>query len=100
VAVENIYRHLGMRKQNKLDAIFGHERGHAAIVTLATLSVIVAFLPMFFITGMMGPYMRPMALNVPLAMLSSLLVSFAITPWLSSKMLKEGRGRHEVSRRM
>jgi multidrug efflux pump subunit AcrB len=35
----------------------------------------------------MGPYMRPMALNVPLAMLASMLVSFAITPWISSKLL-------------
>jgi multidrug efflux pump subunit AcrB len=44
---------------------------------------------MFFITGMMGPYMRPMALNVPLAMLASMLVSFAITPWISSKLLRD-----------
>ena len=37
----------------------------------------------------MGPYMRPMALNVPLAMLASMLVSFAITPWVSSKLLRD-----------
>ncbi len=92
VAVENIYRHLGLRKQSKLDAISTAMKEVGPPVILATLSVIAAFLPMFFITGMMGPYMRPMALNVPLAMLSSLLVSFAITPWLSSKMLKEGGG--------
>lgn len=90
VAVENIYRHLGMRKQGKLDAISTAMNEVMPPVTLATLSVIAAFLPMFFITGMMGPYMRPMALNVPLAMLASLLVSFAITPWVSSKLLKEG----------
>ena len=47
---------------------------------------------MFFITGMMGPYMRPMALNVPLAMLMSMVVSFAITPWVSSKLLKKETG--------
>jgi multidrug efflux pump subunit AcrB len=56
---------------------------------------VVAFLPMFFITGMMGPYMRPMALNVPLAMLSSLIVAVAITPWLSSKILKVDGHSHE-----
>jgi multidrug efflux pump subunit AcrB len=49
----------------------------------ATLAVIVSFLPMFFITGMMGPYMRPMALNVPVTMLMSMLVAFTITPWLA-----------------
>jgi multidrug efflux pump subunit AcrB len=53
------------------------------------LAVIVSFLPMFFITGMMGPYMRPMALSVPLTMLMSMVVAFAITPWLANKLLKE-----------
>ena len=38
---------------------------------------------MFFITGMMGPYMAPMALNVPISMLMSMVVAFTITPWLS-----------------
>src|SRR5262249_39222758 len=50
--------------------------------------VILSFIPMFFITGMMGPYMRPMALNVPVAMLMSMLVAFTITPWLSYHVLK------------
>ncbi len=90
VAVENIYRHLGLRRRPKLDAISEAMGEVMPPVILATISVIVAFIPMFFITGMMGPYMRPMALNVPLAMLASLLVSFAITPWVSSKLLKEG----------
>ncbi|HQU41801.1 MAG TPA: efflux RND transporter permease subunit, partial [Pirellulales bacterium] len=52
------------------------------------LAVIVSFLPMFYITGMMGPYMRPMALNVPVTMLMSMLVAFTITPWLAYHMLK------------
>ena len=57
-------------------------------IILATLAVIISFVPMFFITGMMGPYMAPMALNVPVAMLMSLLVAFTITPWLSLHMLR------------
>ena len=57
-------------------------------IIVATLAVIISFLPMFFITGMMGPYMAPMALNVPVAMLMSLVVSFTITPWLSLHLLK------------
>ena len=57
----------------------------------------VSFLPMFFITGMMGPYMRPMALNVPVAMLMSMVVAFTVTPWLSYHVLKGvyGKGGHE-----
>jgi multidrug efflux pump subunit AcrB len=88
VGVENIYRHLAMRRLPRLSAIAAAMNEVMPPVVLATLSVIVAFLPMFFITGMMGPYMRPMALNVPLAMIASMLVAFAITPWVSSKLLK------------
>ena len=57
-------------------------------ILMATLAIILSFIPMFFISGMMGPYMAPMALNVPLTMISSLLVALAITPWVSSKLLK------------
>lgn len=88
VAVENIYRHLTRRKKRHLDAISDAMNEVMPPIVLSTFTVMVAFLPMFFITGMMGPYMRPMALNVPLAMLSSMLVSLTITPWVSSKMLK------------
>ncbi|MCP5488861.1 MAG: efflux RND transporter permease subunit [Verrucomicrobia bacterium] len=88
VAVENIYRHLTMRKKRPIDAISDAMNEVMPPIVLSTLTVMVAFLPMFFITGMMGPYMRPMALNVPLAMFSSMLVSLMITPWVSSKMLK------------
>ena len=89
VSVENIYRHLMMGGRKKLEAISIAINEVMPPVILATLAIIVSFLPMFFITGMMGPYMRPMALNVPLAMLMSMLVSFAITPWVSSKLLKQ-----------
>ncbi len=91
VAVENIYRHLGIGKQPRLDAIQTAMNEVMPPLILATLSVMVAFVPMFFITGMMGPYMRPMALNVPLAMLSSMIVSLMITPWVSSIMLKNAK---------
>jgi len=96
VGVENIYRHLAMRKLPRLQAIAVAMNEVMPPVVLATLAVIVAFLPMFFITGMMGPYMRPMALNVPLAMLSSLIVAVAITPWLSHKLLKVEGHDHDT----
>lgn len=96
VAVENIYRHLKMGKQRRDDAILTAMNEVMPPLILATLAVMVAFVPMFFITGMMGPYMRPMALNVPLAMLSSMIVSLMITPWVSSVMLK-GANFHDHS---
>ena len=54
---------------------------------MSTLTIVVAFLPLAFITGMMGPYMAPMAFNVPIAVISSTLVAFLVTPWLASRLL-------------
>ena len=55
---------------------------------MSTVTIILAFVPLAFITGMMGPYMAPMAFNVPIAVMISTLVAFMVTPWLSSKALK------------
>lgn len=90
VDVENIYRHLKMGRQRPLRAVLTAVNEVRPPIILATLVVIISFVPMFFITGMMGPYMRPMALNVPLAMAMSLLVAFTVTPWMSYHVL----GRH------
>jgi len=92
VSVENISRYLSMRKHPRLEAVTLAMNEVMPPIVLATLSIIVSFIPMFFISGMMGPYMAPMALNVPLTMISSMLVAFAITPWISSKLLKESSG--------
>lgn len=89
VSVENISRYLSMRKYPRMQAVTLAMDEVMPPIMLATLSIIVSFIPMFFISGMMGPYMAPMALNVPLTMICSMLVAFAITPWISSKLLKE-----------
>ncbi|MGD2107839.1 MAG: efflux RND transporter permease subunit [Phycisphaerae bacterium] len=88
VDVENIYRHLRMRRQRPLQAVLTAVNEVRPPIILATLAVIVSFVPLFFITGMMGPYMRPMALNVPLAMLMSLVVAFTVTPWMTYHVMK------------
>ena len=88
VDVENIYRHLRFGRQKPLQAVLTAVNEVRPPIILATLAVIISFVPMFFITGMMGPYMRPMALNVPLAMLMSLVVAFTITPWMTYHVLK------------
>ena len=88
VDVENISRHFALRKRATRRIVMEAVAEIRPPLIVATLAVIVSFLPMFFITGMMGPYMRPMALNVPVAMLMSMLVAFTITPWLSYHMLK------------
>ncbi len=88
VDVENIFRHFRMRKQPPLQAVLTAVNEVRPPIIVATLVVIVSFLPMFFITGMMGPYMRPMALNVPIAMLMSMVISFTVTPWMSYLVMR------------
>jgi len=88
VDVENITRHFAMRKKATRRIVLEAVAEIRPPLITATLAVIVSFLPMFYITGMMGPYMRPMALNVPVTMLMSMLVAFTITPWLAYHMLK------------
>lgn len=92
IDVENIYRHLRRRGRDPFRAVLDAVNEVRPPIILATLAVIVSFLPMFFITGMMGPYMRPMALNVPLAMFMSLVVAFTVTPWMSYHALKGAAG--------
>ncbi len=92
VDVENIARHFALRRKATRHIVLEAVREIRPPLITATLAVIVSFLPMFFITGMMGPYMRPMALNVPVTMLMSMVVAFTITPWLSYHVLKRHYG--------
>ncbi len=93
VDVENIHRHLAMRRGTALAAVRTAMNEVLPPILLATLAVIVSFLPLLLITGMMGPYMRPMALNVPVAMLMSMAVAFTITPWLGYRALRGAAAR-------
>ena len=92
VDVENIYRHLKMGLQKPLDAVMQGVDEVRPPVILATLAVIASFLPVTFVTGMMGSYMRPMAMAVPVAMLMSMVVAFTITPWMTYQALKNVYG--------
>lgn len=88
VDVENIARHFALHGRATRDIVLEAVAEIRPPLITATLAVMVSFLPLFFITGMMGPYMRPMALNVPVAMIMSMVVAFTITPWLSYHALK------------
>ncbi len=93
VDVENIHRHFQLRLYPPLTATLVAVDEVRAPTMLATFTVIISFLPMFFVTGMMGPYMRPMPLNVPVAMLMSLVVAFTVTPWATYHLLKKEYGK-------
>ncbi|MFH1570843.1 MAG: efflux RND transporter permease subunit [Gemmatimonadota bacterium] len=91
VVVENIVRHYRMPEnrtrplaQVAVEAV--DEVGNPTI--LATLTVIAAILPMAFVGGLMGPYMRPIPVGASAAMIFSLLVAFIVTPWASLRLLR------------
>ncbi|MEO7456012.1 MAG: efflux RND transporter permease subunit [Gemmatimonadaceae bacterium] len=88
VVVENIYRHLQMGDRTPevatVEAV--DEVGNPTI--LATFAVIAAILPMAFVSGMMGPYMRPIPIGASVAMLASLAIAFVVTPYLAYRLLK------------
>jgi multidrug efflux pump subunit AcrB len=92
VVVDNIYRHLQMgdRKPEVAAVEAVDEVGNPTI--LATFTVIAAILPMAFVSGMTGPYMRPIPVGATVAMLASLGVAFIVTPYLSYRLLKGHTG--------
>jgi multidrug efflux pump subunit AcrB len=93
VVVENIVRHWRMPANRRrppfevaVEAV--DEVGNPTI--LATLTVVAAILPMAFVGGLMGPYMRPIPIGASAAMVFSLLVAFMVTPWAAVRILKSG----------
>ena len=78
VVVENIVRHWRMPANRKRAAVRGGGRGRGRgrqPTILATLTVVAAILPMAFVGGLMGPYMRPIPIGASAAMVFSLLVA-------------------------
>jgi len=94
VVVENIVRHfqLPYNKGRSWSAIAVEAVGEVGNPTiLATFAVIAAVLPMAFVGGLMGPYMRPIPIGSSAAMFWSLLIAFIVTPWASIRILRWGR---------
>ncbi|MBA3009140.1 MAG: efflux RND transporter permease subunit [Desulfobacula sp.] len=100
VVVENVVRHYHLpenhsRSRFKVAIEAVDEVGNPTI--LATLAVIAAILPMAFVGGLIGPYMRPIPMGASAAMFFSLLVAFIVTPWASVRMIKpDGHGQHDL----
>ncbi|HET6437330.1 MAG TPA: efflux RND transporter permease subunit [Anaeromyxobacter sp.] len=90
VVVENIHRHLYLPGPARsfvrivLDAV--DEVGNPTI--LATVAVIAAILPMAFVRGLMGPYMRPIPVGASVAMVFSLVIAFVVSPWAALKVFR------------
>ena len=87
VVVENIHRHMTLGGRNLREAIPEAVSEVGGPTILATFTVIAALLPMAFVSGLMGPYMRPIPINASAGMLLSLAVALVVTPWLALKLL-------------
>ncbi|MFW5828752.1 MAG: efflux RND transporter permease subunit [Planctomycetota bacterium] len=85
--VDNIQRHILMRRRGPFAATLVAVQEVMPPVIMSTLAIIVSFLPLFFITGMMGPYMQPMAVNVPLTVTFSTLTALTVVPWAAHRLL-------------
>ncbi len=98
VAIENIARHWGMhdgrsRVEAAIEAVA--EVGNPTII--ATLTVVVALLPMLFVSGLMGPYMSPIPANASAAMIFSFFVAVMVTPWLMVRFgTDHAKGQHKA----
>ncbi len=95
IVIENIHRHFEIGdKPREYAAVYAtNEIGNPT--NIATFAIILAFIPMFFVTGMMGPYMRPIPFNVPVAMIASLFIAYIFTPWAAVKFLPEHKKEHK-----
>ncbi|MFO1510143.1 MAG: efflux RND transporter permease subunit [Steroidobacteraceae bacterium] len=86
VVVENIHRHMQIGGLSLTEAIPVAVDEVGGPTILATFTVIAALLPMAFVTGLMGPYMRPIPINASMGMLISLAVAFVFTPWMYRRL--------------
>lgn len=103
VVIENIHRHIhdGFDPE-KFDEVLIRATNEIGNPTnVATIAVILAFIPMLFVTGMMGPFMAPIPFNVPVAMIASLVIAYILVPYvayrfLGKKAIKEMQAREST----
>jgi len=102
VVVENIHRYFTTIKLSPMEGAIRavDEIGNPTI--LATVAVIASILPMAFVSGLMGPYMRPIPVGASMAMIFSLLVAFIVTPYFSYRFMRGevSGGAHETASEM
>jgi len=100
VVIENIHRHIhdGFDPEKFDEVLINATNEIGNPTNVATIAVILAFIPMLFVTGMMGPFMAPIPFNVPVAMIASLVIAYILVPYvayrfLGKKAIKEMQAR-------
>ncbi len=92
IVIENIHRHLHhpSAKDKEMGELLIEATDEVGGPTnIATLAIIMTMVPMVFVGGMMGSFMKPIPYNVPVALFASLVVAYIFTPYLSLKLLKK-----------
>ena len=92
IVIENIHRHLHAHDaaDKEMDELLVEATDEIGAPTnIATLAIILTMVPMAFVGGMMGSFMKPIPYNVPVALIASLFVAYIFTPYLSLKLLKK-----------
>jgi multidrug efflux pump subunit AcrB len=98
IVIENIHRHLhthGSESRDMDELLVTATDEIGAPTNIATLAIILTMVPMAFVGGMMGEFMKPIPLNVPIALIASLFIAYIFTPYLSKKLLNRNEdGAH------
>ena len=97
IVIENIHRHMhtpGAHLRDKHEIMISATDEIGAPTNVATLAIILTMVPMAFVGGMMGEFMKPIPYNVPVALFVSLIVAYIFTPYLANKMLKVEKHDH------
>ncbi len=89
VVLENIYRHIHLGEDRFEAALNGTREVGAAIVS-STLSTVAIFVPLAFISGVVGEFFSPFAISVSLALIASTAVAITIVPVLGASLLRRG----------
>jgi hydrophobic/amphiphilic exporter-1 (mainly G- bacteria), HAE1 family len=98
VVIENIYRHLSLGKDARIAASEGAKEVGGAI-TASTLTTVAVFLPVVFISGLLGELFTEFALTISFSLIASLVVALTVIPMLASRLLKKPKGNLEAKRR-
>jgi len=97
VVIENIVRKVGEEKKISKDT-FAEAVGEVGMgLFMSTVTTVLSFIPMAYISGMMGPYMGPIPFFVPAALIFALLISYSINPWMASVLITKKDGELQTN---
>ncbi len=99
IVIENIHRRLHLKESEGLefDEIIIQATDEIGPSTnIATIAIMLTMIPMAFVGGMMGQFMGPIPLNVPVALAVSLFVAYVFAPYLARKFIKFEKHEHHT----